>query len=133
MKVLIVISSTQNFKVKLKNMIEKKKNPSKDLGKFSALFTNISLSLSIGLVLLAFEWKSYGDGDMVSLGEVKDDFEELMDIPITEQPPPPPPKFAVPDVAAHCVLPAFPPPPLPPDPTLPATEEPPCDPPPPPA
>ena len=76
--------------------MEAKKTPQADLTKKSTMFLNLGLLVSVGLVLLAFEWKSYDDRNLMDLGQVADDFEELLDIPITEQPPPPPPPIEQP-------------------------------------
>jgi protein TonB len=71
--------------------MEAKKTPSADLTKRVGMFTNLGLAVAVGLTLAAFEYKSYDDSDLKSLGDVTDNFEELLDVPITEQPPPPPP------------------------------------------
>lgn len=71
--------------------MEAKKTPEADLTKKSGMFLNLGLLVSVGLVLFAFEYKSFDDRNLKDLGQVSDDFEELLDIPITEQPPPPPP------------------------------------------
>ena len=78
-------------------MIEKK-TPEADLGRKSGLFLNIGLVTSLLLVILAFEWKFYDDGNLADLGQVSDDFEEMLDIPPTDQPPPPPPKIQQPEI-----------------------------------
>jgi len=70
--------------------MEAKKTPSADLTKKSGMFLNLGLLISVGLVLFAFEYKSFDDRNLKHLGQVADDFEELLDIPITEQPQPPP-------------------------------------------
>jgi protein TonB len=41
--------------------------------------------------LVAFEYKSYDDSALKNLGDAKDNFEDILDVPITQQPPPPPP------------------------------------------
>ncbi len=61
----------------------------------TALFTAIGLVISLSLVIIAFEWKSYGTNDLVELGNISAEFEEMLDIPVTEQPPPPPPQAQV--------------------------------------
>ena len=70
-----------------------KKNPEADLEKKRRLFSQIGLVAALGIVLLAFEWKTY-DKTLMDLGELQvDDTPEEM-IPITkpeEKPPPPPP------------------------------------------
>ena len=76
--------------------MEAKKTPEADLTKRSGMFLNLGLLVSVGLVLFAFEYKSFDDRDLKDLGQVSDDFEELLDIPITEQPPPPPPPIEQP-------------------------------------
>jgi len=71
--------------------MEAKKTPKADLNKKSGMFLNLGLAVSVAVVLFAFEYKSYDDRALKDLGTVDDAFEELLDIPITEQPPPPPP------------------------------------------
>ncbi len=78
--------------------MEAKKTPDADLNKKSGLFLNIGLVLSLLIVISAFEWKFYDDGNLVDLGQVRDDFEEMLEIPPTEQPPPPPPKIQQPEI-----------------------------------
>jgi protein TonB len=71
--------------------MEAKKTPSADLTRKSGMFLNLGLAIAVGATLAAFEWKSYDEGALKDLGQVTDNFEEILDIPITEQPPPPPP------------------------------------------
>lgn len=79
-------------------MVEIKKNPKVDLQKKSGLFLSIGLVLSLLFVITAFEWKFYDDASMVDLNAPTEEFEDLMDIPQTEQPPPPPPKVQQPEI-----------------------------------
>jgi len=79
-------------------MIEEKKSPNADLTKKSGLFLNIGLVLSLLFVITAFEWKFYDDSSLVDLTAPTEEFEDLMDIPQTEQPPPPPPKVQQPEI-----------------------------------
>ena len=78
--------------------MELKKNPKNDLSRMSSLFLNIGLSVSLLLVIVAFEWRTYDNSGLLDLGMVQDDFEDLMEIPPTEQPPPPPPKIQLPEI-----------------------------------
>ena len=78
--------------------MEAKKNPKADLNKKTGLFLNIGLVVSLLLVIMAFEWKFYDDGELMDLGQVSDEFEDVMEIPPTEQPPPPPPKIQQPEI-----------------------------------
>lgn len=78
--------------------MESKKTPSADLNKKTGLYLSIGLVISLALITLAFEWKSYDDSNLVDLGTVNDDFEDVMEIPPTEQPPPPPPKIQQPEI-----------------------------------
>ncbi len=71
--------------------MEAKKTPSADLTKKVGMFTNLGLAIAVGLTLAAFEYKSYDDAALKDLGDVSDSFDELIDVPITNQPPPPPP------------------------------------------
>jgi protein TonB len=76
--------------------MEAKKTPKADLAKKSGMFLNLGLAVAVGATLAAFEWKSFDEGALKDLGQVSDNFEELIDIPITEQPPPPPPPIEQP-------------------------------------
>ncbi|MEP3390044.1 MAG: energy transducer TonB [Reichenbachiella sp.] len=73
--------------------MELRKNPKIDLERKRSAFFNIGLAISLMLVVSAFEWRFYGDGGLVDLGEIDEPFDELIDIPMTVQPPPPPPKI----------------------------------------
>jgi protein TonB len=70
-----------------------KKNPKISLENKKAMFFQIGLAITLIVVLIAFEWKSY-DKSNYNLGNLNlDDMEEEI-IPITRQevkPPPPPP------------------------------------------
>ena len=78
--------------------MEVKKAESVDLTKKTVLYFNIGLVLTMVIIVFAFEYKSYDDSGIASLGTVTDDFEDLLDIPPTEQPPPPPPKIQQPEI-----------------------------------
>ena len=73
--------------------MEPKKNPEISLEKKKGLFFQIGLVVTLIIVIVAFEWKSY-DKVNYNLGQLNlDDLEEEI-IPITKQevkPPPPPP------------------------------------------
>ena len=78
--------------------MEAKKTPKADINKKSTMFVMIGLIASLGIVLMAFEWKQYEEGELMDLGMANEDFEELTEIPPTEQPPPPPPKIQQPQI-----------------------------------
>lgn len=78
--------------------MELKKKPEADLQKKSGMFLNLGLVISVGIALAAFSWKSYDEGDLLNLGQVLDNPEDLMEIPPTEQPPPPPPVIQQPEI-----------------------------------
>lgn len=70
--------------------MEAKKNPEADLERTRGLFLNIGFIISLLVVIGAFKYHTR-EIALQDLGEVRDDFEEMQDIPLTEQPPPPPP------------------------------------------
>jgi len=78
--------------------MEAKKSHNADLNRKTGLFLNIGLVLSLLISITAFEWRFYDDGSLVDLGQVKDEFEDMLEIPPTEQPPPPPPKIQQPEI-----------------------------------
>ena len=57
--------------------MELKKNPKNDLSRMSGMFLNLGLSVSLLLVIVAFEWRTYDDSGLLDLGMVQDDFEDL--------------------------------------------------------
>lgn len=73
-------------------MMEDKKNPKLDLHSKYSLFLSIGMILSLGIVISAFEWKSYEDDNKVEDWELKADFDLEDEIMITKQPEPEPPK-----------------------------------------
>ncbi|UII21782.1 energy transducer TonB [Fulvivirga ligni] len=78
--------------------MEAKKTKKADLRGKSGLFFNIGLLLTMSLVVFAFEFKKYDDGEQLDISQASDDFEDLLEIPPTEQPPPPPPKVQQPEI-----------------------------------
>ncbi|MCZ6899752.1 MAG: energy transducer TonB, partial [Bacteroidetes bacterium] len=77
--------------------MEVKKNKNVDIHRFSGLFFQIGLVLSLAMVVIAFEWRSSDDGSSVDLGSLQE-FEDIIDIPNTIQPPPPPPVIQQPRI-----------------------------------
>ena len=76
--------------------MEAKKTDKADLTKKSLLFFSIGLFVTMAMVVQAFEWRSY-DEDIVELkGKTTDVFEEVIEVPPTDQPPPPPPQIQAP-------------------------------------
>ncbi len=69
--------------------MEAKKSKQADLLSKRGLFFSIGLSVALALSLMAFEWKQYDT--QVDLLTVKstNNFEEMLEVPLTEQLPPP--------------------------------------------
>ena len=70
--------------------MEAKKNPDLRLDRKSVLFFNIGLVISLLLVILAFEWKTYEKVTIVELKEKTEVDDQI--VPVTEIPEPQPPK-----------------------------------------
>jgi len=60
------------------------------------MFFFMGTTLTLALVLTAFEWKSYEKVVLKDLGDLNEVFENVIDIPLTEQSPPPPPVVELP-------------------------------------
>ncbi len=78
--------------------MEAKKTDSADLTKKSGFFLSIGLLVTMALVVTAFEWKQYEESLVDLQGKNMNTFEEVMEVPPTEQPPPPPPQVQQPQV-----------------------------------
>jgi len=78
--------------------MEAKKTAVADLSRMSNLFRSIGFLISMVLVVTAFEWKSYEKAQVDLQVRNTNSFEQVMDIPPTEQPPPPPPQVQQPQV-----------------------------------
>ncbi len=72
--------------------MELKKNPQFDVNRQRGLYFSIGLMLSFGLVLLAFEYQSPITDQLLQPIETAMDFNDIVEIPPTEQKPPPPAK-----------------------------------------
>lgn len=59
------------------------------------LFFSIGLFLSMLLITMMFEWRSYDNRSFVNLESNMQAIDELMDVPLTNQPPPPPPEKVI--------------------------------------
>ena len=70
--------------------MEIKKNPDANIENKKGVYFLIGLLLSLGMVLVAFEYTQY-EGEVGSLGDLDIILDEEEMIPITQQTPPPPP------------------------------------------
>lgn len=61
-----------------------------------SLWTSVGMIVSLVMVIAAFEWKTYEVEELVNLGTLDAEFEEILDIPLTQQEPPPPVKELIP-------------------------------------
>ena len=63
--------------------MELKKNPAVDIYLKRPLFKGIGFVVSVALVMIAFEWKSYNNNDFFPSFQPQDNFEALVELPIT--------------------------------------------------
>jgi len=59
--------------------------------KYKHVISSFSFCISILAIIFVFEYKTFDEGSMVQLTSLVGEFEDLVDIPVTQQPPPPPP------------------------------------------
>lgn len=78
--------------------MENKKTHHADIKSKSVLISMLGLVISLSITLVAFEWKSYGPGDMMDLGVAVEDFDEIIEIPPTVHPPKLPPIIKQPQI-----------------------------------
>ena len=71
-------------------LIEHKRKSYKQFKANVMLFFSMGLTVSLLLMILLFEYKSYDTGEQLDIATASTSVDELIDIPITKQPPPPP-------------------------------------------
>ncbi len=59
------------------------------------LLLNVGMAFSILFAIVAINWRTSAEGDLVDLGEVEADMNEIIEIPVSQQEPPPPPQQEV--------------------------------------
>jgi periplasmic protein TonB len=74
---------------------ESKKYPNADLNRIRPLLFSISLTITMLIIIGAFEWKSANTIDTTIKVRSTEEFEELMEVPPTVIPPPPAPSVQV--------------------------------------
>lgn len=70
--------------------MEHKKNPKSDLRRWSGTLFNLGLAVSLGVVLVAFEWKAHDQASIKTFEGMDDDWDDI-EVPVTIQDPPAPP------------------------------------------
>lgn len=78
--------------------MEAKKNEKADMGKKSGLFLSMGLLLTVLLAERAFDYKTYDEKVDLLAGKSTNTFEEMIEVPPTEQPPPPAPVIQQPQI-----------------------------------
>lgn len=78
--------------------MEAKKNEKSDLSKKSGLFLSMGLLVTIFLTERAFDYKQYDEQVDLLAGKSTNTFEEMIEVPPTEQPPPPAPVIQQPQI-----------------------------------
>lgn len=82
----------------LDDLIKEKISMANKQIRFSKLFFCIGLCISLLFIITAFEWRFYDDGDIMDLGTMTSNYENIIDVPPTEQPPTPQPKIVQPKI-----------------------------------
>jgi protein TonB len=78
--------------------MEAKKSDKADLTKKSGFFFSIGLFASMAMVVYTFELKQYDENLVDLVAKSTDVFEEVLEVPPTDQPPPPPPAVQTPQI-----------------------------------
>ncbi len=78
--------------------MEAKKTEKADLTKKTSFFFSIGLLITMAITFMAFEWKNYDDSLVDLQGKNANIFEEMIEVPPTEQPPPPAPIIQQPQI-----------------------------------
>jgi protein TonB len=76
------------------DFINIKSDKKKKLEDRETLYFFIGLNITLIFLIIVFNWKFYDDGSLVTLDNLENSsFEDMQEIPLTEQPPPPPPNI----------------------------------------
>ncbi len=78
--------------------MEAKKTEKADLTKKTGLYLSIGLLVTMALVVSAFEWTDKDDKLNLLASKSTNTFEEMIEVPPTEQPPPPAPTIQQPQI-----------------------------------
>lgn len=78
--------------------MEAKKTEKADLTKKTGLYLSIGLLVTMALVVSAFEWTDKDDKLNLLANKSTNTFEEMIEVPPTEQPPPPAPTIQQPQI-----------------------------------
>ncbi len=68
------------------------------LDRYHGILLGIGFVLTLIFVNIMIEWKTFEEKEIIHLGDVKDDFEDVFEIPPTTQPPPPKPILQHPEI-----------------------------------
>ena len=72
------------------DLIELKKARHRDYRRRKLLYSSIGFMMSLLLIVGIFEWKTYDKAEEIDLADKASVIDDLLDIPVTQQPPPPP-------------------------------------------
>jgi protein TonB len=90
------------------SMLDFKRDREKIQNERKPLFFFIGLTISLLMVVIAFNWKTYDNSALLDLGNVQGDFDEIIEVPTSIQPPPPPPQkmevFTVKEVDDNVII-----------------------------
>lgn len=86
-----MLKANRLTKSRYQDLIDIKKERSERDHRNVKMFFFLGLTLSLLFVTTAINWKTYDKPEMVDLGKLDADFEDVMEVPISQQPPPPPP------------------------------------------
>ena len=88
----VILKSTKLTKDKFQELIEIKKYRNNQMDAFSKLFFYVGMTVSLLFVTIMINWRTYDKLEMVDLGSLNAEFDDLIEVPVSVQPPPPPPK-----------------------------------------
>lgn len=89
----VMVHKTQPIPPETSTLQTTKKYTDVDINQYRGLIRNVSIALSLAIVVAVMEFPSSNNNSLIELTSDQNDmFEEIQDIPVTEQPPPPPPE-----------------------------------------
>ncbi|MDH5608035.1 MAG: energy transducer TonB [Cyclobacteriaceae bacterium] len=88
-----ILTPVKQMEHLIQDLMKIKETKSESYHTSTTLYFFIGLTISLLFSFTVINWKTDTRGSRIDLGQLTSDFDEVMDVPVSQQPPPPPPKM----------------------------------------